>query len=322
MITRPPPLPPQPPCSYANGQHRWVVYAGEKSFYDVDSSTVPPEWHGWLHHTTDAPPTATTVGSTGAVPPKHNSVGSSAPYARALGGVVSEHVPNTTQMRSRGWGVGNGLAEGTRPFDPPRFWTQPGFPTDPRNRALFKSSRRVSFTLGDTPASLLARSAAEAGMSLRDFRHAEALKAVEELSPAVRAKLLAAVEGLGEGHELKDAAVYLSGGGQAPAAPSGPTLVGEVERALTPEERAALGASEETLLLRGNQFQELIDEYKGFTDKASQRGVAEALEKRDAVLRELALHRAAVAKVAALKEEFGARAMKLLEEEARPTALQ
>ena len=29
---------------------RWVVYAGPP-----EASTVPPEWHAWLHHTTDAP---------------------------------------------------------------------------------------------------------------------------------------------------------------------------------------------------------------------------------------------------------------------------
>jgi len=31
---------------------RWVTYAG-----DSDPTSVPPEWHGWLHYTTDiAPP--------------------------------------------------------------------------------------------------------------------------------------------------------------------------------------------------------------------------------------------------------------------------
>jgi len=30
---------------------RWVLYAGSN-----DASRVPPEWHGWLHHTHDALP--------------------------------------------------------------------------------------------------------------------------------------------------------------------------------------------------------------------------------------------------------------------------
>jgi NADH:ubiquinone oxidoreductase subunit len=29
---------------------RWVIYAGA-----VEASAVPPEWHAWLHYTTDAP---------------------------------------------------------------------------------------------------------------------------------------------------------------------------------------------------------------------------------------------------------------------------
>lgn len=29
---------------------RWVVYSGP-----IEGSTVPPEWHAWLHYTVDAP---------------------------------------------------------------------------------------------------------------------------------------------------------------------------------------------------------------------------------------------------------------------------
>ena len=31
-------------------QRRWVMFKG-----DVEASKVPPEWHAWLHHTTDNP---------------------------------------------------------------------------------------------------------------------------------------------------------------------------------------------------------------------------------------------------------------------------
>lgn len=31
-------------------RRRWVLYARE-----TDPTSVPPEWHAWLHHTTDAP---------------------------------------------------------------------------------------------------------------------------------------------------------------------------------------------------------------------------------------------------------------------------
>ena len=36
----------------ADGSRRWVIYNGE-----VEASRVSPEWHGWLHHTFQAPPT-------------------------------------------------------------------------------------------------------------------------------------------------------------------------------------------------------------------------------------------------------------------------
>ena len=34
------------------GVRRWVIYNGT-----VEASRVPPDWHGWLHHTYGEPPT-------------------------------------------------------------------------------------------------------------------------------------------------------------------------------------------------------------------------------------------------------------------------
>ena len=34
-----------------DGKRRWVIYNGAN-----DASRVPPEWHGWLHHTHDGNP--------------------------------------------------------------------------------------------------------------------------------------------------------------------------------------------------------------------------------------------------------------------------
>jgi NADH:ubiquinone oxidoreductase subunit len=36
----------------ADGTRRWVVYDGE-----AEASRISPEWHGWLHHTYQQPPT-------------------------------------------------------------------------------------------------------------------------------------------------------------------------------------------------------------------------------------------------------------------------
>lgn len=35
----------------ADGAKRWVIYNGE-----AEASRVSPEWHGWLHHTFQVPP--------------------------------------------------------------------------------------------------------------------------------------------------------------------------------------------------------------------------------------------------------------------------
>lgn len=34
------------------GARRWVIYQNES-----EASLISPEWHGWLHHTYEAPPT-------------------------------------------------------------------------------------------------------------------------------------------------------------------------------------------------------------------------------------------------------------------------
>ncbi len=35
-----------------DGKRRWVIFDGE-----AEASRIPPEWHGWLHHTWQEPPT-------------------------------------------------------------------------------------------------------------------------------------------------------------------------------------------------------------------------------------------------------------------------
>lgn len=38
--------------SYDGRKRRWVIYQGY-----AEASKVPAEWHGWLHHTFEEPPT-------------------------------------------------------------------------------------------------------------------------------------------------------------------------------------------------------------------------------------------------------------------------
>jgi NADH:ubiquinone oxidoreductase subunit len=39
-----------------DGARRWVIYNGES-----EASRVAPEWHGWLHHTWQEPPTTRPI---------------------------------------------------------------------------------------------------------------------------------------------------------------------------------------------------------------------------------------------------------------------
>jgi len=39
-----------------NGERRWVIFNGV-----TEASRISPEWHGWLHHTWDQPPTEQPV---------------------------------------------------------------------------------------------------------------------------------------------------------------------------------------------------------------------------------------------------------------------
>jgi NADH:ubiquinone oxidoreductase subunit len=57
-------------------ERRWVIYKGEP-----EASTVPPEWHGWLHHQTDrAPDAASKYRKAWQLPPQPNLTGTGAAY--------------------------------------------------------------------------------------------------------------------------------------------------------------------------------------------------------------------------------------------------
>ena len=78
---------------------RWVIYNGE-----AEATRVPPEWHGWLHHTTDSVPPA------GGAP------------RRAW---QKEHVPNLTGTDRAYRPPGHTLNAGEKPRPPYEAW-RPG----------------------------------------------------------------------------------------------------------------------------------------------------------------------------------------------------
>lgn len=60
-----------------DGKRRWVIYDGH-----AEASRVSPEWHGWLHHTFDEPPTKTAVErNSWEIPHQENQTGSALAYA-------------------------------------------------------------------------------------------------------------------------------------------------------------------------------------------------------------------------------------------------
>ena len=62
-----------------DGKRRWVIFNG-----DVEASRVSPDWHGWLHHTWDEPPTrAPLKHKTWEKPHSENLTGTAAAYAPA-----------------------------------------------------------------------------------------------------------------------------------------------------------------------------------------------------------------------------------------------
>ncbi len=60
-----------------DGKRRWVIYNGE-----VEASRISPDWHGWLHHTWDEPPTkAPLKRKEWEKPHRENLTGTPAAYA-------------------------------------------------------------------------------------------------------------------------------------------------------------------------------------------------------------------------------------------------
>lgn len=62
-----------------DGARRWVIFNGE-----AEASRVSPDWHGWLHHTWDEPPSKTPLKhKTWEKPHQENLTGTAMAYAPA-----------------------------------------------------------------------------------------------------------------------------------------------------------------------------------------------------------------------------------------------
>lgn len=75
------------------GRNRWVQYTAAVGM-DYDGSQVPAEWHRWLHHITDEPPTV-------APPVDHKWI---APHVENKSGTSGAFFPySTTRPKIQSW---------------------------------------------------------------------------------------------------------------------------------------------------------------------------------------------------------------------------
>jgi NADH:ubiquinone oxidoreductase subunit len=127
---------------YPLGQHRWVEPGDMNNF---DSSSVAPEWHGWMCSMNDAAPA--TEDEFIADRKQHfvemehsdanvdHNVGHQEPFFNFHG------MHDQSQMRSRGYNIGNPIVN-LPPGAPDAYYTQPGSPYNPA------SIRKLEF-IGD-----------------------------------------------------------------------------------------------------------------------------------------------------------------------------
>lgn len=114
---------------YPFGQHRWVEPG---DIHNFDSASVPPEWHGWMTSMNDAPPSEETAHIAAATKNVPSGCTSHVPEEVGMVGHQEEtfhfhHLHNQTQVRSRGYGIGNPVV-GLPPFVKDSYYTQPGSP--------------------------------------------------------------------------------------------------------------------------------------------------------------------------------------------------
>ncbi len=73
-------------------ERRWVIYRGY-----AEASSIPPSWHGWIHHTVDRPPTEEQVPShPWEKPHRANPTGTAAAYRPSGSTLAKGHRPSAT----------------------------------------------------------------------------------------------------------------------------------------------------------------------------------------------------------------------------------
>lgn len=122
------------------GQHRWVE---PSDIHNFDSTSVSPEWHGWMTSMNDTPPHQDDTYFEEAKKDIIKMCDSHAPTDHAVG-YKSEFnnfhfIHNQTQVRSRGYGIGNPIV-GLPPGAKDSYYTQPG---SPYNEASIRKNEMI-----------------------------------------------------------------------------------------------------------------------------------------------------------------------------------
>ncbi len=113
---------------YTFGQHRWVEPG---DIHNFDSSSIAPEWHGWMTSMNDEPPVSADEYIANKTETIDQMCQSNAPEKTNVGHqepiVNFHHMHNQSQVRSRGYGIGNPIV-GLPPHVKDGYYTQPGSP--------------------------------------------------------------------------------------------------------------------------------------------------------------------------------------------------
>ena len=169
---------------YTFGQHRWVEPG---DIHNFDSTSVPPEWQGWMTSTFDEPPCAEDqyiAETTGKVDQMCESNAPDKSNVGLQGNVWNFHnLHNQSQVRSRGYGIGNpvvGLPAGAKDS----YYTQPG---SPYNDASIR------------PLEFVGSLDSDGGRKYKSEKWAERLRTVSEKKAVESAKESAIKDFLGAG---------------------------------------------------------------------------------------------------------------------------
>jgi NADH:ubiquinone oxidoreductase subunit len=113
---------------YPFGQHRWVEPG---DIHNFDSSSIGPEWHGWMTSMNDAPPCAEDDLIADKMSKVSQMCESNAPDNHNVGHQEKtwnfHNLHNQSQVRSRGYNIGNPIV-GLPPNVKDSYYTQPGSP--------------------------------------------------------------------------------------------------------------------------------------------------------------------------------------------------